>query len=160
MNMITSEALFRNAIMDVLRESFHGAGDHGAFLDPGPNGLLAILKSLSAEEASLPIAGASIATHAIHIAFSLDVFNEWIQGIRDTEHSWDKSWEKHEVSTAEWDCLLSQIDRQFLQLERTILQYDEYDAEAVWGSIGTLAHTAFHLGIIQVKADELRKKDT
>ena len=35
--------------------------------------------------------------------------------------------------------------------------HEKDDVEAVWGSIGAVAHFAFHLGVIQVEVDELRK---
>jgi len=156
--MTAHDLMTKKAIVTILRESFHGVDDHGAFLSLGPNGLLDLLRGLSAEEASIPISGDSIATHALHVSFSLDVYNEWIRGVRDAEYDWDKSWEKHAVNSDEWDELLSRIDRQYTELEHVIREHEGQDCEAVWGSIGALAHTAFHLGIIQVKFDELRQK--
>lgn len=157
--MPPSDATEQNAILNVLRECFYGAGDKGAFLDPGPNGLFALLKSLSAQEASLPVAGASIATHALHVAFSLDVFAQWIQGVRGVTYDWDTSWEKNEVSETEWNELLCKMEGQCLDLEQAIMQQAASDVEAMWGAAGALAHTAYHLGIIQVKIDALRKVD-
>jgi len=118
--MTAHDLMMKKAIVNILHESFHGADDHGAFLSPGPNGLLDLLRGLSAEEASLPVSGASMATHATHLSFSLEVFNEWIHGIRDAEYDWDKSWEKHDVTGAEWNELLSRIDRQRSELEHAI----------------------------------------
>ena len=157
-NMTTHGQMIKKTILDILRESMHGTDEHGAFLSSGPNGMLDLLRELSAEEASLPISGASIATHAIHLSFSFEVYKEWIQGVRDSEYDWDKSWEKHDVSTAEWDTLLSRINRHHNDLEDAIRQHGEHDFEAMWGGVGALAHTAYHLGIIQVKIDELRKR--
>ncbi|HKI81240.1 MAG TPA: hypothetical protein VKA04_06300, partial [Pseudodesulfovibrio sp.] len=48
------------AVLGVVGECFDGAGDRGAFLEPGQGGLLALLQGLSATEASTPVAGASI----------------------------------------------------------------------------------------------------
>lgn len=153
--LTADEAL--EATLDVLRECFHGTETGGAFLDPGPNGLSNLLSSLSAKEASTPIAGASIATHAWHIAFSLDAFLEWMEGVRDKEYDWPRSWAKTDASEEEWVALRGWLENRLHALEYAIKTYGATDREAAWGASGVLAHTAYHLGAIQVKIDELRK---
>ena len=73
-------------LLTVLEETFVGAGEFGAFLEPGPNGLLPLLVQLSAKDASRPVAGASIATHALHVAFSLEAFTDWVKGKRNKNY--------------------------------------------------------------------------
>lgn len=41
-----------DAIPPTLRDCFHGAGDEESFLNPGPNGLLDVLRKLSAKQTS------------------------------------------------------------------------------------------------------------
>ncbi len=142
----------------VLRESFYGAEQAGAFLDPGPNGLLPVLRKLSAQDASTPVAGASIACHALHVAFSLDAFTDWIGGVRDITYDWEQSWRKSEVRAEEWVFLLERLESQYQRLGDAIAANASRDVKACWGMAGVLAHTAFHLGAIQVKVDELGKE--
>jgi hypothetical protein len=144
------------ALVSVLRECFHGAGEAGAFLDPGQGGLLALLASLSAAEASAPVAGASVARHALHVAFSLDVFAEWIGGLRDVEYDWAQSWARGEVDQGQWLALRERLALGLAALEAAVARHAARDAQAAWGAAGALAHTAYHLGMIQLKVDELR----
>ena len=146
---------FSEVMLSVLRECFQGAEKHGAFLDPGPNGLLNLLRKVTAKEASGAVAGASIATHALHVAFSLDAFIGWIQGVRDVEYDWEASWARHEVGEEEWDALLERLQEQHGLLEKAVQENAVFDRDAFWGAAGVLAHTAYHLGIIQVKIDAL-----
>jgi hypothetical protein len=152
--VISAQELVR-AVLGVVRECFDGAEDRGAFLEPGQGGLLALLQGLSATEASTPVAGASIATHALHVAFSLDAFTDWIEGVRDREYDWDSSWAVSEVNEREWRALLQRMAEQAGRLLEAIEIRAPADMEAVWGAAGVLAHTAYHLGAAQVKADAL-----
>jgi len=151
---ISAQELVR-AVLGVVRECFDGAEDRGAFLEPGQGGLLALLQGLSATEASTPVAGASIATHALHVNFSLDAFTDWIEGVRDREYDWDSSWAVSAVNEREWRVLLQRMAEQAGRLLKAIELRAPADMEAAWGAAGVLAHTAYHLGAVQVKADAL-----
>lgn len=140
----------------ILQECFMGAQESGAFLIPGPNGLFDLLQGLTAREASTPVAGASMAAHALHVAFSLDAFLDWIHGKRGITYDWAKSWAKSEVTDKEWEELRQRLHRQYTALCQAVHDTAPYDADSAWGAIGVLAHTAYHLGALQVKADELR----
>ncbi len=144
-----------DAIIPALRDCFHGAGDEESFLDPGPYGLLDVMRKLSASEASKPVAGASIATHALHVAFSLDAYREWISGVRDVVHDWEKSWEKSQVTEKEWRELTAGIEEQYDRLRQAIKTHVPQDALSLSGAASVIAHTAYHLGMIQLKADAL-----
>ena len=145
------------AILGVVRECFDGAKDRGAFLDPGQGGLLTLLEGLSARQASTPIAGASIATHAMHLAFSLDAFTDWIEGVREREYDWDSSWSVSTVTEREWRTLCRRMADQAEKLREAIGRKAPVNTEAAWGAAGALAHTAYHLGAVRVKADALSK---
>ncbi|MGE4422813.1 MAG: hypothetical protein AB7D39_10990 [Pseudodesulfovibrio sp.] len=151
---VSAQELVR-AVLGVVRECFNGAEDRGAFLEPGQGGLLALLQGLSATEASTPVAGASVATHALHVAFSLDAFTDWIEGVRDKEYDWDSSWAVSTVNEREWSVLCQRLADQAERLGEAIERRAPADLEAAWGAAGVLAHTAYHLGAVQVKADAL-----
>jgi hypothetical protein len=143
------------AVLGVVDECFDGAMDQGAFLVPGQGGLLALLQGLTAPQASAPIAGASIATHALHLAFSLDAFTDWIEGERDREYDWNSSWSVSTVNEREWRTLCQRMADQAEKLREAIRRKAPVDRESAWGAAGALAHTAYHLGAVQVKADAL-----
>ncbi|WP_207263618.1 hypothetical protein [Desulfovibrio sp. Huiquan2017] len=144
------------ALLGVIGECFDGAREHGAFLNPDEGGLLALLGGLSARQASTPVAGDSVATHALHLSFSLDVFTDWISGVRDKTYDWEKSWSQNSVDEQEWRALLDHMAAQAKTLGKAIGNRAPVDPDAAWGAFGALAHTAFHLGAVQVKVDVLR----
>ncbi|GEM_PF-1458204 len=80
-----------DGVLKVLGECFESAAKNGAFLDPGPNGLL------------------------------------------------------------------RQLERQYATLVEIIRENAEYDEDSGWYTAGVLAHSAYHLGALRVKVDELRK---
>ena len=143
------------AVLGVVDECFDGAMDRGAFLVPGQGGLLALLQGVTAPQASTPIAGASIATHALHLAFSLDAFTDWIEGERDRKHDWNSSWSVSTVDEREWRTLCRRMADQAEKLREAIRGKAPVDPKSAWGAAGALAHTAYHLGAVQVKADAL-----
>ncbi|THB66470.1 MAG: hypothetical protein D6E12_10485 [Desulfovibrio sp.] len=154
-----SELTAQHIVEELLRifdECFLGADKAGAFLEPGPNGLLGLLEQLSAEQASQPAAGASVAAHARHVAFSLNAFHEWIQGKRDITYDWKRSWQQHIVDDDQWRQLQKEIRGHHDALKTAITTNAPVDAKSAWGAVGVLTHTAYHLGAIQVKFDELR----
>lgn len=157
-SLISARELVRG-VLGVIGECFDGAQDRGAFLNPGEGGLLALLGGLSAGQASTPVAGASVATHALHLSFSLNAFTDWIIGIRDKTYDWESSWSKNTVDEQEWSALLDHLAGQAETLGKAIVRHAPVDTEAAWGAAGVLAHTAFHLGAIQVKADVLLKNN-
>ncbi|NIQ55725.1 MAG: hypothetical protein GWN71_20915, partial [Gammaproteobacteria bacterium] len=67
------------------------------FTDLGEKaGLFGTLRRSSAAEASRPIGGTSIAAHANHVAFGLEVAADWIRGGREPR-DWRESWSVREV---------------------------------------------------------------
>ncbi|MGE4292760.1 MAG: DinB family protein [Desulfovibrio sp.] len=149
-NMVTEQLLL------VLHECLHGADESGAFLDPGDDGLFSLLAGLSAEEASRPVAGFSVATHAFHLATSFDVFLDWISGKRDIAPDWDESWARSETDDEEWAALRHRLEQRGAVLEAAVAEHVPLDTQSAWGAAGLLAHTAFHLGALRVKFDLLR----
>lgn len=156
-NVVIPESASTERLLQVLEECFLGAETNGAFLDPGPNGLLDLMRSLTADEASRPVAGPSIASHALHVAFSLDAFIEWIEGERDKSYDWVESWATAEVDEVQWREALERMERRHEDLRAAIERHAPEDPEAAWAAAGVLAHTAFHLGAMQVKKDALAK---
>jgi hypothetical protein len=147
-------------LLYALDECFEGeGGDGGVFLEPEDPGLFSILRALSAEEASRPEAGTSIANHVYHLIFSLDVFIKRAAGDKDALRiDWSTSWRESPVDEAEWARLrkeLAGIREKAVSLARGGL-CEERASGRLRLICGLLTHTVFHLGIIRVKSDAIK----
>jgi hypothetical protein len=149
-------------LLYALAECFEGEGrDGGIFLEPDDPGLFPILRVLSAEEASRPTAGMSIANHVYHLIFALDVFIKRIGG-NENENSfsadWKASWRERRLNEAEWTSLkddLAGVREKAVSLGRGGAD-ETRGGENLRLILGLLTHTVFHLGIIRVKFDAIR----
>lgn len=156
-------------VLAVIREAFEGVDRWSYFLDHGAQfGLLGTLRSLDAATASRLSGGkssiygaaasgpsqASIAAHAQHVIFGLEVFTNWIKGIR-TNYDWDLSWAVSDVDDQAWAALLDRLQASYAELKRAIEEHGARSVESMGGGVGAIAHTAYHLGRIQEKLDSL-----
>jgi hypothetical protein len=126
------------------------------FTDNKPDaGFVGLLERLSAADVSRPIAGTSIVSHVHHVVFSLVESAAWISG--DHSHrDWNESWRVNSVTDDEWSQMLDHLRASFLALRNAIRENAGKDILTVGGTIGVLAHMAFHLGAIRQKVALLR----
>ena len=89
------------------------------------------------------------------MAFSLEVFIQWIEGHHDIKPDWDESWAQSMVTDQEWRYLPARLATLRVSLLAALDTHGAVARESVWGVAGVIAHTAFLLGAIQVKADTL-----
>jgi hypothetical protein len=140
------------ASLTLLRETFEGAsGPSTYYIDNDPSaGFLATLGGLSAAEASKPFGrgGASIAGHAHHAGFHLEVSGAWLRGDR-APRDWSKSWSVKSVDEPAWAALREMLRDRFEELERAIETAAPSDDEALAMTIAAIAHAAYHLGAIR-----------
>jgi len=136
-------------LLAILREGVEGPGDGGAyFLDSGPDaGLRRTLATLTAEEASRPWGGNSVAAHAHHALFSFEAFAARIAGDR-TSRDWDESWRVKEVDDAQWAKLQQDLVRGYEALHRAI---EANGGEAIGTALAATTHLAYHIGAIRQK---------
>lgn len=141
--------------VDVFKECFNGEPDGtGAFLSPSSPGILTLTGNLTAGEASKPAAGAPIATHAKHLSWSLDLFLDGVrQGKHPDELDWDGDWDDSPVTEDEWLALQAYMLKQIACLGALFAA----GGKGAYSAIGALAHTAYHLGAIQVKYDVIKR---
>jgi hypothetical protein len=129
------------------------AGSGDAFvLNSGDIGLLRSLDRLSAAEASRSVnGGATIAAHAQHLRYGLSLMNRWAAegGNPFADATWDAAWKVAAVSDPEWqeirDALRGEAAR-WLEVLRAGREVSEIE---LCGMIGSVAHTAYHLGAIR-----------
>jgi hypothetical protein len=141
----------------VLRETFQGPPEGGSyFTDTTPDaGIFGTLASLTAEQVSRPVCGTTIAAHAHHIAFGVEASAAWIEGDR-TGRDWDESWAVNAVDDDQWRLLLERLRGGYLALDHAIQTHAVSSEDAMGGSIGAIAHAAYHLGAIRQKVASMR----
>lgn len=153
-----SDQAFLNGWRFVLAEAVTGGrpGQGTAFLDgtkpdgSDNHGLLATLDGLSPERASDPTPlGLSVAAHAAHLAYHLEVGVRWARGERGP-FDWEGSFEPGAVDEAGWAALRERVRAAYagaLALADGPADWD--DLGTTGGLLGGLAHVAYHLGAIR-----------
>lgn len=143
--------------LEVLREACEGgrAGEGTAFLDntnadgSGNSGLFATLEALSAGQASDPtILGTSVAAHAAHVAFHLEVGVRWASGDRGP-FDWKGSFEPRVVDRAQWQATCMRVRAAYQATVDLARKTEAWDEDATSGLAASLAHVAYHLGAIR-----------
>jgi hypothetical protein len=160
-----SDKAFVDGILFVLREAVEGGtpGQGTAFLDgtkedgSGNHGLLATLDSLTAEQASDPTAlGTSIAAHAAHAAFHLEVGVRWEAGDRGP-FDWKGSFEPGTVDEATWRATRERVRAAYEGVLNLVKTSSDWSSEDKAGGVAaTLAHVAYHLGAIRQQVKLVR----
>jgi len=140
------------ASLVLLRETFEGpSGPSTYYIDNDPSaGFLATLGGLPAADASRPLGkgGATIAGHAHHAAFHLEVTAAWLRGDR-APRDWSRSWSVASVDEPAWAALREALRGRFEELARAIEAAPPAGEEAAAMMIAAVAHAAYHLGAIR-----------
>lgn len=155
-----SDQAWLNGTLTVLKEAVEGGtpGQGTAFLDgtnadgSGNHGLLATLERLSAAQASDPTAlGVSVAAHAAHLAFHMEVVVRWEDGERGP-FDWKTSFEPRTVDGAGWLTLQARVQAAYIALLEVVhrpTNWDDEEEDAAGGVAGALAHVTYHLGAVR-----------
>lgn len=145
-------------IINVLDETFiYRKKPWTYYTDNKPDaGFVGLLEGLTAEAVSRPIAGTSIVSHVHHVVFSLIEAAAYISG----DHS-HKDWNEsriNSVNDGEWLQIRDHMRASFLALRNAIRENAAKDILSIGGTVGVLAHMAFHLGAIRQKVGLLRER--
>jgi hypothetical protein len=142
--------LFKKELFKCLEETFQSVS--GVYLDKGTS-LFETLDSVSAEDASRTAVenGATVAAHVEHVRFYLDVLTEVIQKEEVKKVDWREIWQNvREVTPDEWEDQKRRLRDSYERVLNTLKNYDKWEGEyGISGSLGILAHTAYHLGGIR-----------
>jgi hypothetical protein len=148
------------AILTLLKEAFEGpAGPSTYFIDNDPKaGFLASLEGLTPAEASTSPspAAASIAGHAHHAAFHLEMSSSWIRGDR-RDRDWALSWAVRDVDEKTWNRVRRELCESYEDLAGAIASEPAARGESLRTSIGAIAHAAYHLGAIRQRVAAARR---
>ncbi|AFZ67881.1 hypothetical protein [Deinococcus peraridilitoris] len=152
-----SDQAFVQGWLDVLQEACEGGqpGQGTGFLDgtradgSGNHGLFATLDALSATQASDPtLLGLSVAAHAAHTAFHLEVGVRWAQGERGP-FDWPGSFEPRTVDEAAWQDVRARVRAAYTGLVSLARRTNDWDEDAAGGLAAALAHVSYHLGAVR-----------
>jgi hypothetical protein len=149
---IARETVLRSLLM-VLDEAYEGPADpRGTWFTNNAldSGVLGTLRETSAADASrAPFAGArSIAAHASHVRFSLDISTRWLRG-ETPDGDWNESWAIETVDEPAWSELRGRIEGGYRALRDVLEAREEWDEQRLAGAAGAVAHAAYHLGAIR-----------
>jgi hypothetical protein len=92
--------------------------------------------------------GSTIAAHAEHVRFYVDVHYELMRG-STARIDWAQSWRIQSVNTEEWD----QLRLGLRQIYSTVTEYlraiENWSEDEIGLAMSIIAHTAYHLGAIR-----------
>ena len=133
-------------------------GREAYMLNVGDRGLLGALDSLSAADASvIGPSGSSVAAHVDHLRYGFNLMNRWSAGENPFATSdWAASWRRTTVNDEEWAVRRRELRDEATRWKQVLgTPRDVNDMEAA-GIIGSIAHTAYHLGAIRQMQPALR----
>lgn len=141
----------QRTILALLRELADGPVPEASWvLNPGDQGLLHSLDQLSAAAASRLIGESSIAAHADHLRYGLELMNRWSKGespFADADYA--ASWRRISVSDAEWHELRQRLRREIEQWSAAIQHPRHLTEFDLTGVLASVVHLAYHLGAIR-----------
>lgn len=141
-----------HALTTLMREVLEGPPGRDAYmLNGGDRGLFGSLDALSASAAStIGQTGSSIAAHADHIQYGFSLMNRWSQGENPfATADWSASWRKTSVTDEEWATRRRELRDEATRWKDTLGKPRDVDDVELAGVIGSIAHTAYHLGAIR-----------
>jgi hypothetical protein len=159
MDTLSCEMVMK-AIGDILTEAYEGPPDPSGtwFVNNRADaGFFPTLDALPADEASRsPADGRStVAAHAGHMRFSLEVSRRWVTGDRGP-FDWHQSWAVSTVDEAAWAELRAGLRQEYAAFRAALDDVAEFDQSGFTGLMGGVAHAAYHLGAVKQMVLELR----
>ena len=152
--MNPADSIFQRALTKMLTEIFDGPpGDEAYLLNPGDPGLLRQLDSIAASIASqrsMP-GKSTIASHADHVHFGLELLNRWAAGEPNpwADADWSASWKRTVVTDEEWKTLRENLRQAAETWKKFVQRRTDWDDISASGALSSAAHTAYHLGAMR-----------
>jgi hypothetical protein len=145
---------FINAVRTLMHEAYVGPEhpERTWFVDNERDaGFLGLLDRVSAEQASRVVGypdAASIASHANHIRFALNLVNRAARGEDAfSDADWTGSWNVVAVGELEWARLRAAVRSEYEALVATLETGPQWaDPVMMTGAMAVIAHGAWHLG--------------
>lgn len=164
MGTVEIDTLIRS-IVDLLIEAYDGPPNPSStwFIDNEPDsGILGILKSVSAADASTSVdgsgcAGSTIAANVEHLRWSLANANGALRG-EPYQENWKESWNLLETDEAAWIRLRGALREEYETLRNSIKQQEKLEGDYLTGVLALIPHAAYHLGTIRQMIERVRKE--
>ena len=141
------------AILDELANGMVVRKGGGPFvLNTGDVGLLRSLDNLSPADASRSTNdGATIAAHAQHVRYGLELMNRWAAegGNPFADAKWDEAWKVKSVDDGQWREIREGLRREVDRWGKALASPREASDVELGGMVGSIAHFAYHLGAIR-----------
>jgi hypothetical protein len=152
------------SIVELLTEVYAGPPDPSVtwFVDNQPGaGILSLLESVSAREASTSVdgsgeRGSTIASNVEHLRWSLANANGAMRG-EPYNPNWNKSWDLLDADEAGWDLLRQSLRVEFETAVALIGRQEDLPGEYLNGVLALIPHAAFHLGLIRQMVERVRQ---
>ena len=144
------ENLILTAVKTLLKETFEGPEGNGSWYTeskPG-SGLFGTLEGISAEDASIPVNGTTIAAQTDHTRYYIWVARSYMSG-EVPDKDWEASWKITSVDTDTWTQFTSELQQEYTALLTTIDSLNSLEEQTFSGMLGAIAHSAYHLGSIR-----------
>ncbi|MFF2753048.1 hypothetical protein ACFVR1_04720 [Psychrobacillus sp. NPDC058041] len=142
--------MLRESLKVLLKETFDGPSGNGSWYTeskPG-SGIFGTLEKVSAEEASILIQGTTIAAHIDHTRYYLWMANTYMKDEKP-ELDWSESWKITSVDEDTWSRFKVELQNEYTTLIENINSFTTLDEQTSNGILGSLAHSAYHLGSIR-----------
>jgi hypothetical protein len=150
------KAVLTKAALALYDEAYLGPAGKGTwFVDNEPrSGLLGSLEAFDSIEASRPLHPGdpiTLASHVAHLLYSLSLANRSMKGENPyPEADWAKSWDTRAVGESDWKLLVSSLKKEYEDFRSALASGKAWaDEESLTGSLGLIAHGAWHLGAIR-----------
>jgi hypothetical protein len=138
------------AVRTLLKETFDGPEENASWYTeakPG-SGFFGTLEKLSAEDASIPVNGTTIAAQTDHTRYYLWVGNSYLNR-EEPRKDWEASWKIINVDKITWAQFNDELHQEYTTLLKKIDSLDSLDEQTSNGLLGAIAHSAYHLGSIR-----------
>jgi hypothetical protein len=150
-------AVLNRAALALYDEAYQGPSNAKGtwFVDNEPDcGVLGTLETLSLERATAPLSPEdpiSVASHAAHLLFALSLANRAAKGENPyATAKWSESWAVTGLDAAAWRELVADLRKEYLAFRDFIASGKAWADETIMtGTLGVIAHGAWHLGAIR-----------
>lgn len=136
---------FTENLFAILAETFEKTS--GIYLGKGTD-FFSTLADLSAEQASSPVLGTTVAAQVVHTAFYLRAMERYFGGFTGTT-AWDESWTVQRVTELEWDALRMRLRDDYERVVGKLRAVTAWDEDALDFGMTVTVHSAYHLGAVR-----------
>ena len=145
---------FTENLFAILTETFERTS--GIYLDKGTD-FFSTLAALSAEQASSPVLGTTVAAQIVHTAFYLRAMERYFEGFTG-KTAWDESWTVQRVTEPEWDALRAQFREDYERVVRKLRAVTAWDEGALDFGMTVTVHATYHLGAVRQLVKAVKEK--